>query len=168
MRTVTILFNLRQLRKEIENETGGLTEDQALLLADVCQALRLNEANTNYVMGDAFSGFIAMPIAYAAIDGNGHELGPPGDDHAAAAGPNPQCCTFCGSEALAPEYVAPPMCSRHFTMTIIVSLLKNHGHPVTVENIRLFVEQKPKTLISPDEVDGLFRPMQHEASYAVA
>lgn len=46
---------LRDLVTGLETETGGLTEDQALLLFDVCQALGMTDTDAHYVLGDSLS-----------------------------------------------------------------------------------------------------------------
>jgi len=63
-----ILFNLRELRLEIERETGGLLEEQALLLTDVCQALGLADTETLYIVGDAFHAIVSVPIQYTLTE----------------------------------------------------------------------------------------------------
>jgi hypothetical protein len=46
-----ILLILRRLKEEIERETGCLTDEQTLLLVDVCQALGFYLSDANYVLG---------------------------------------------------------------------------------------------------------------------
>lgn len=65
-----LLLKMRQVRQDLEAETGGLTESQALLLTDVCQALGMCDSETYYVVGDAFAWFVDVPISYR-LNGNG-------------------------------------------------------------------------------------------------
>ena len=53
---------LRDLRVALETETDGLTAEQALLLYDVCQALRLSERETQHVVGPAVLLVIDAPV----------------------------------------------------------------------------------------------------------
>lgn len=54
MNRVDVLRGLKQLRTELEYEQGGLSEEQTTLLADTCHYIGLNDAETYYVVGDAF------------------------------------------------------------------------------------------------------------------
>lgn len=48
------LARLGALRRELEDERGGLSSAAAGLLYDVCQALRLDEGETQHVVGPAY------------------------------------------------------------------------------------------------------------------
>lgn len=47
-----LLGRLRSLRTHIEDETGGLTDEQACLLTDVCTSLGMLDSEVLYVVGD--------------------------------------------------------------------------------------------------------------------
>ena len=61
-----ILLRLRKMRREIEaGQDGLLSEEQAMLLTDVCQVLGIvHDSEIYYIGGEAFASFIAAPIAY--------------------------------------------------------------------------------------------------------
>lgn len=67
MNKVKILRRLRDLRQEIEEGQGALSEEQACLLTDVCQRLDLVEAEVHYVVGEAFATFIVAPVPYRLV-----------------------------------------------------------------------------------------------------
>jgi hypothetical protein len=56
-----ILTALRDLRRDIERDTGNLTEDQTLLFVDICQALSFGEDDSRIIIGQAFD-FVTHPI----------------------------------------------------------------------------------------------------------
>jgi hypothetical protein len=56
------IAKLRHLRWCLENETGGLTTEQAYLLCDVCSALRLEEGEIQHVLGAAYWMIIDAPV----------------------------------------------------------------------------------------------------------
>jgi len=66
---VCMINALRRLRVHIEVETGvELDTSQAALLADVCAALGLREADTVYVVGlDAYQGLVDGRDAQLAV-----------------------------------------------------------------------------------------------------
>ena len=75
MRTITVsaaCLGLRNLRKILEAEAEALSEEQALILTDVCAALRLEEAEANYIIGQAYTSFVTARIPYV-VNGNGSE-----------------------------------------------------------------------------------------------
>jgi hypothetical protein len=100
---IALLTNLRQLRQRLEAGTGGLTEEQALLLNDVCQALGLGDSETYYVVGDSFPFFIDMPIRYE-IKGNG--LGPTAVIGEAPGSPNVGDVSLVRIEPTQPQKVS--------------------------------------------------------------
>lgn len=108
MTKTKILLGLRQLRETLEVETGGLTESQVLLLSDVCQVLGLCDAETYYVVGDAFAWFVDVPISYR-INGNGNGLGPTAVTGEAPGSPN------VGAVGLGIERTRLPQVRRVFT-----------------------------------------------------
>jgi hypothetical protein len=57
------LAQLARLRREIEEERGGLSSAAACLLYDVCQALRLDEGETQHVVGPAYWLVLDAPVA---------------------------------------------------------------------------------------------------------
>ena len=61
METLWVMQQLRTLRCEIEQETGGLTQDQVCLLNDVCQALEFHGMEVTYIIGDAIR-FVDLPV----------------------------------------------------------------------------------------------------------
>jgi hypothetical protein len=62
MNLVNVICNLRDLRKELDEEQKGMTFEQTALLIDVCQAIGLGAAETNYVLGIKYTGLIDQPI----------------------------------------------------------------------------------------------------------
>jgi hypothetical protein len=68
-------------------------------------------------------------------------------------------CTFCEREEMTGGYLQPPMCEKHHALTVVASLLRSRGQPVTPANIRQCVELYPKAGIQPDEVDTLCEAM---------
>ena len=64
METQQIIRNLKALRREIERETSGLTDEQTYLLADVCRALSLTDAQTFTVIGKRYAELVMCPTAY--------------------------------------------------------------------------------------------------------
>ena len=61
METLLVMQKLRALRCELEQETGGLTQEQVFLLNDVCQALGFHGMEIFYVVGDAIR-FVNLPM----------------------------------------------------------------------------------------------------------
>jgi hypothetical protein len=57
-----VLLALRQLRREIEGEAGRLSEEQTLLLVDVCQALDFHPGEMHYVVGSTFD-LVSRPLS---------------------------------------------------------------------------------------------------------
>jgi hypothetical protein len=100
---IALLTNLRQLRQRLENETGGLTESQALLLTDVCQVLGMGDSEMYYVVGDSFPFFVDMPIGYT-IRGNG--LGPTDATAALPGSPNVGDTDLARIETTRPQEVS--------------------------------------------------------------
>ncbi len=68
-------------------------------------------------------------------------------------------CTFCKREELSGGYLQPPMCKKHHALTVVASLLRSRGQPVTSETIKQCVELYPKAGIQPDEVVELCSAM---------
>lgn len=56
-----IVTRLSQLRQTLEQETGGLTEDQLYLLTDVCRSLELSDHETSLVVDQALSVITILP-----------------------------------------------------------------------------------------------------------
>ncbi len=68
-------------------------------------------------------------------------------------------CAFCGRKAMSQSYLQPPVCEKHYAVTVIASLLRNYGRRPSVEGIREFLEHYPQRQPSviPDEVEELCR-----------
>ena len=64
METQQIVRNLEALRREIEREADGLTDEQTYLLADVCRALSLTGAQTFTVIGKRYAELVMCPTTY--------------------------------------------------------------------------------------------------------
>lgn len=67
MLRVVDLALLRRLRVDIETGTDGVTTEQALLLYDVCQALRLDEQQAQRVVGPAYWLVLDAPIGLGMV-----------------------------------------------------------------------------------------------------
>lgn len=67
MLRVVDLALLRRLRVDIETGTDGVTTEQALLLYDVCQALRLDERQAQRVVGPAYWLVLDAPIGLGMV-----------------------------------------------------------------------------------------------------
>jgi hypothetical protein len=74
MNLVNVICNLKDLRKELEQEQSGLTYEQTSLFIDVCQAIGLGAAETNYILGIKYTGLIDQRI-YPTV-GTLCQLGP--------------------------------------------------------------------------------------------
>lgn len=68
MLRVVDLALLRRLRVDIETGTDGVTTEQALLLYDVCQALRLDEPQAQRVVGPAYWLVLDAPIGLDLVE----------------------------------------------------------------------------------------------------
>lgn len=64
MSPATTCAKLRNLRLTIENNCGGLTTDQALLLNDVCQVLDIPPEQTEEIIGPAASELVNRPLPF--------------------------------------------------------------------------------------------------------
>lgn len=69
MQRAADMAKLSKLRRMLESETDGLTNDQAYLLYDVCEALRLEEGEAQHVLGAAFWMVIDAPILEDQVEG---------------------------------------------------------------------------------------------------
>jgi len=70
MHKIDTMLKLRKLRLEIEQgQDGALSEEQAALLTDICQALGIvQDSETYYVVGEGFASFVAAPVPYRPAD----------------------------------------------------------------------------------------------------
>ncbi len=68
-------------------------------------------------------------------------------------------CAFCGRKAMSQSYLQPPVCEKHYAVTVIASLLRSCGRHPSVKGIRDFLEHYPprRTMVIPDEVEELCR-----------
>ncbi len=89
------------------------------------------------------------------------QLGPPGAGQEIPKGPNE--CVYCEREALAPGYSQPSMCEQHLVISVIVQYLRNHGLPINVETVSLFVTEHPQADIHLNEVETLLAPILEAA-----
>jgi hypothetical protein len=71
-------------------------------------------------------------------------------------------CAFCDQPAIDGGYIQPPMCQRHLSVAILISLLKSRGQIASLENVRLLAAYTPKAGIKPEEVEGLLEPMRQK------
>ena len=60
---------LSKLSRMLESETDGVSENQAYLLYDVCEALRLEEGETQHVLGAAFWMVMDAPVLEDQVEG---------------------------------------------------------------------------------------------------
>jgi hypothetical protein len=71
-------------------------------------------------------------------------------------------CTFCDQPAIDGGYIQPPMCQRHLSVAILISLLKSRGQIASKENVRLLAAYYPRAGVKPDDVEGLLEPMRQK------
>jgi hypothetical protein len=71
-------------------------------------------------------------------------------------------CTFCDQPAIDGGYIQPPMCQRHLSVAILISLLKSRGQIASLENVRLLAAYYPRSGVKPDDVEGLLEPMRQK------
>jgi hypothetical protein len=71
-------------------------------------------------------------------------------------------CTYCSEMAIDGGYIQPPMCTKHHSIAILISLLKRREQIASRENIKLMANYYPKLGIKADEVDSLLEPMRKE------
>jgi hypothetical protein len=69
MQRAADMARLAKLRRMLEIETDGVTSDQAYLLYDVCEALRLQEGEAQHVLGSAFWMVIDAPVMENWVEG---------------------------------------------------------------------------------------------------
>ena len=70
-------------------------------------------------------------------------------------------CAFCSRKAMPRSYLQPPVCEKHYAVTVIASLLRSYGRHPSVESIREFLEHYPRRqpAVIPNEVEELCRSM---------
>jgi hypothetical protein len=71
-------------------------------------------------------------------------------------------CTYCNQPAIDGGYIQPPMCPKHCSVAILISMLKNRGQLASLENIRLLAAYYPRAGVRPDEVENLLEPMRQK------
>jgi hypothetical protein len=71
-------------------------------------------------------------------------------------------CTYCDKEAVEGGYIQPPMCPKHHSVAILISMLKSRGQITSRENIKLMANYYPKAGVRPNEVEALLEPMRKE------
>lgn len=69
-------------------------------------------------------------------------------------------CTFCEESIVEGGYIQPPMCQKHHSLAILISLLKNRGQLASLENLRLLAAFFPRTGLRNDEIEALLEPMR--------
>lgn len=69
MQRAADMARLVKLRRTLEIETDGLSENQAYLFYDICEALRLDEGEAQHVLGAAFWMLIDTPVAESIVEG---------------------------------------------------------------------------------------------------
>jgi len=68
MNTTTITNRLTDLRRELEIETGCITQEQTYLLTDVCRVLDLDEQQTELVVGLTYQPDICQPSLLRSLN----------------------------------------------------------------------------------------------------
>jgi hypothetical protein len=69
-------------------------------------------------------------------------------------------CTFCDEKAIKGGYIQPPMCEKHHSVAILISMLRGRGQSASFENITLMAIHLPQAKVNPAEVEGLLKPMR--------
>lgn len=73
-------------------------------------------------------------------------------------------CTYCHREQWANGFLQPPMCAKHHSAAVVLSLIRSRGVSPNLEHARIVVSRYPKTGLSLDELDELCQPLLVEGA----
>jgi len=70
-------------------------------------------------------------------------------------------CTYCSEPVFTPNFINPPMCRRHYEITLLISRLERRDRPVTVDNLRaLLARQCTRFAITAADIPVLLQDVQ--------